>query len=173
MGHLRSSVIGNFLKQIYIANGYNVIGINYLGDWGKQYGLLAIGYLKYGNKEKMEQDAIKHLFEVYVKINEDAKDDPSVHDEARAYFKRMEEGDQEALAIWRKFRALSISKYEQVFARLNIKFEVYSGESYYEDAMKDVTKMLSDLNLLTESKGATVVDLSEEKLGKFLFLNNF
>lgn len=164
-GHLRSSVIGNFLKHIYTANGYHVTGINYLGDWGKQFGLLAVGYLKYGSEQAMEKDAIKHLFDVYVKIAAEASLDASVHDEARAYFKRMEDGDTEALSLWRKFKNLSIAKYEKVFERLNIKFDVYSGESHYEQHMKDVIKMLTDRNLLVESKGAMVVDLTENKLG--------
>ena len=167
-GHLRSSVIGNFLKHIYTANGYHVTGINYLGDWGKQFGLLAVGYLKYGNDQTMEQDAIKHLFDVYVKISADASLDVTIHEQARSYFKRMENGDKEALALWSKFRALSIVKYEQVFARLNVKFDVYSGESYYEEGMKDVLRILKNVNLLTESKGAMVVDLSDKKLGSFM-----
>jgi arginyl-tRNA synthetase len=160
-GHLRSSVIGNFVKQVYRANGYNVVGINYLGDWGKQYGLLAVGYGKYGNEAEFEKDPIRHLFDVYVQINKDAEADPTIHDQARAYFKRMEDGDREALVLWQRFRDLSIEKYKQTFKRLNIDYEVYSGESLYEKGMKVILNELKEKSLLTESQNAQIIDLKQ------------
>lgn len=164
-GHLRSAVLGNFLKHVYAANGYRVVGINYLGDWGKQYGLLALGYERYGNDDELQQDAIKHLFDVYVRINEDAEKDATVHDTARLYFRRMEDGDESILKRWRQFRDLSIVKYREVYQRLNIEHDVYHGESFYEEGMKTAISMLRQLGLLEESQGSQVVDLSAEKLG--------
>ncbi|KAF9357677.1 hypothetical protein BGX26_003307 [Mortierella sp. AD094] len=164
-GHLRSTIIGSFVRNILAANGYNTVSMNYLGDWGKQYGLLAVGFERYGSEEKLLEDPIKHLFDVYVKINQDAKENEAVHDEARAYFKKMEDGDESALKIWTHFRDLSIVKYREIYARLNIAFDVYSGESQVTDGMERALKMLHEKNLLTESDGALIIDLSQYKLG--------
>lgn len=169
-GHLRSTVIGNFLKHLYAANGFESLSINYLGDWGKQYGLLAIGFAKYGSEEALTQDPIKHLFDVYVKINKDAEEDPSVDEEARSYFKKMEDGDEIALGLWRRFRDLSIVKYKDIYERLNVQFDIYSGESFYEHAMEDRIEELKVSGLLKDSQGAQIVDLDEEGLGKALIL---
>lgn len=165
-GHLRSTVIGNFIKHLYRANGFEVVSMNYLGDWGKQYGLLAVGYGKYGNEEALQKDPIKHLFEVYVNINKDMQSQPEIEDEARSYFKRMEDGDQEALALWRRFRDLSIVKYKDVYARLNVDFDIYSGESYFEALMAERVTELTATGLLEDSQGAKVVDLEADGLGK-------
>ncbi|KAI1314983.1 hypothetical protein EDD11_001419 [Mortierella claussenii] len=164
-GHLRSTIIGSFVRNILQANGYDTLSMNYLGDWGKQYGLLAVGFERYGSEEKLLEDPIKHLFDVYVKINQDAKENDAVHDEARAYFKKMEDGDEAALKIWSRFRDLSIVKYKDIYARLNIAFDVYSGESQVTDGMERALKMLHEKNLLTESDGALIVDLTKYKLG--------
>ncbi|KAF9408564.1 hypothetical protein BGZ94_002270, partial [Podila epigama] len=164
-GHLRSTIIGSFVRNILDANGYDTVSMNYLGDWGKQYGLLAVGFERYGSEEKLLEDPIKHLFDVYVKVNADAKENEAVHDEARAYFKKMEDGDEAALKIWSRFRDLSIVKYKEIYARLNIAFDVYSGESQVTDGMERALKMLHEKKLLTESDGALIVDLTAYKLG--------
>ncbi|KAJ3219384.1 hypothetical protein HDU67_001603 [Dinochytrium kinnereticum] len=162
VGHLRSTIIGNFIQKTLNANGWSTVSINYLGDWGKQYGLLAIGFLKFGSEEKLKEDPIRHLYEVYVKINQDDSHD----DEARAYFGRMEAGDKEALALWQRFRDMSIEKYTEVYGRVNVEFEVYSGESKYSAVqMRDVVEKLEILGLLTPSDGAKIVDLNQYKLG--------
>jgi len=131
VGHLRSTIIGNCLKNIYKALGYQVISINYLGDWGKQFGLLVLAFQKWGDKEKLKEDPLKYLYELYVKINRAAEKEPSLNSEARVLFKRMEKQDNEILEYWRKFRSLSIKKYEDVYNRLGISFDLYSGESQY------------------------------------------
>ncbi|KAF9559060.1 hypothetical protein EC968_006757 [Mortierella alpina] len=164
-GHLRSTIIGSFVRNILDANGYDTLSMNYLGDWGKQYGLLAVGFERYGSEEKLLEDPIKHLFDVYVKINQDAKENEAVHDEARSYFKKMEDGDEAALKIWSRFRDLSIVKYKDIYARLNIAFDVYSGESQVTDGMERALKLLHEKNLLTESDGALIIDLTKYKLG--------
>lgn len=169
-GHVRSTIIGNFIKHLYAAAGFDCVGINYLGDWGKQYGLLALGYLKYGKEETLKEDPIKHLFNVYVAINRDMEQDPSIDDQARAYFKRMEDGDQEALSLWRRFRDLSIVKYKQVYARLNIFFELYSGESLYQDQLPLAIDMLQRAGILEDSQGAKTINLEEWKLGRALIV---
>ncbi|KAJ3027058.1 UNVERIFIED_CONTAM: hypothetical protein HDU68_004594, partial [Siphonaria sp. JEL0065] len=168
VGHLRSTIIGNFIENTLQANGWTTVTINYLGDWGKQYGLLAVGYNKYGNEENLTQDPIRHLFEVYVKINADATENPAIHDEARAYFARMEDGDQEALVLWRKFVDLSIVKYRDIYSRVNVAFDIYSGESYFraqDQSVRNVVQKLKDLELLKLDQGAQVVDMTEHKLG--------
>lgn len=171
-GHLRSTIIGNFIKLAYRANGFEAYGINYLGDWGKQYGLLAVGFNKYGSEEKLVADPIHHLFEVYVKISADAEADKAVDEEARAYFKAMERGEEEAMALWKRFRELSIEKYKEVYERLNVQFDIYSGESLYEERMKNSVQELKDKNLLEESKGAMVIDMEKFGLGKPLVLKS-
>ncbi|KAI9320608.1 hypothetical protein BX666DRAFT_2017740 [Dichotomocladium elegans] len=166
-GHLRSTIIGSFIYNVYKANGWETISMNYLGDWGKQYGLLAVGFDRYGDEAKLLADPIKHLFDVYVQINRDAETAPEIHDEARAYFKQMEDGEEKALALWRRFRDLSIVKYRDIYARLNIQFDVYSGESQVSnEKMNEAMKKLADDKLLEDSEGAKVIDLTEYKLGK-------
>ncbi|KAI9352793.1 putative arginine--tRNA ligase, cytoplasmic, partial [Obelidium mucronatum] len=168
VGHLRSTIIGNFIENTLQANGWTTVTINYLGDWGKQYGLLAVGYEKYGSEEKLTQDPIRHLFEVYVKINADATENPAIHDDARAYFARMEDGDKEALVLWRKFVDLSIVKYRDIYSRVNVAFDLYSGESYFraqDQSVRNVVQKLKDLDLLKLDQGAQVVDMNEHKLG--------
>ncbi|KAJ2554978.1 arginyl-tRNA synthetase [Coemansia sp. RSA 1933] len=165
-GHLRSTIIGNFIYKLHKAHGWDAISMNYLGDWGKQYGLLAIGFTRFGSEEKLVADPITHLYEVYVAINAAANDDPTIHDEARAYFKKMEDGDEGALALWQRFRDLSIAKYKDTYARLGIHFDVYSGESQVGEGMARAMQMLEDGGLLTENKGAKVLDLEKYKLEK-------
>eukprot|EP00029_Vermamoeba_vermiformis_P006564 TRINITY_DN2607_c0_g1_i1.p1 TRINITY_DN2607_c0_g1~~TRINITY_DN2607_c0_g1_i1.p1 ORF type:complete len:590 (+),score=236.05 TRINITY_DN2607_c0_g1_i1:461-2230(+) len=164
-GHLRSTIIGNWIKNVYKTLGADVTSINYLGDWGKQYGILAVAFARYGNEEELAKNPIRHLFDIYVKINADAEKEPEIHDQARAYFKRMEDGDAEALALWRKFRDMSIEEYKKIYARLNVHFDVYSGESFQTEASVKALDALKEKALLTESeKGGFIVDLSKFKL---------
>ncbi|CAO3671299.1 unnamed protein product [Umbelopsis ramanniana] len=165
-GHLRSTILGNFVKQVHLAMGYNVIGINYLGDWGKQYGLLAVGFEKYGDERLLKEDPIHHLYNVYVKINKDAKENAEVDRQANMYFKRMEEGDQQALEQWSKFRQLSITSYKQIYKRLNIEFEQYSGESEVNNYIPRIYQLLQDKKLIfKQDDGTLAVDLEKYKLG--------
>ncbi|PJF17478.1 hypothetical protein PSACC_02713 [Paramicrosporidium saccamoebae] len=165
-GHLRSTVIGNFLTHLYRANGFETISMNYLGDWGKQYGLLAVGFLRYGSEEELVKEPIRHLFDVYVRINKEIETDPAIDDEARAYFKKMEGGDEETLKLWRRFCDLSIVKYKEIYSRLNVSFDVYSGESHFEKLMVDRIQELKDKKIVQESQGAQIVDLEADGLGK-------
>jgi len=133
-----------------------------------QFGLIATGFEKYGSQEKLKEDAIKHLFEVYVKVNKDAEEDPSVRAAAAQWFKRMEDGDESALANWRVWRALSVKKYEEEYARLNVVFDAYTGESEVGREWQDkALEKLDEMGLLSDADGAKVVDLETQwKLGK-------
>lgn len=165
-GHLRSTIIGNFIANLYRGFGWDAVTMNYLGDWGKQYGLLAIGFSRFGSEEKLVNDPIGHLFEVYVAVSAAAKEDLSIDEEAREYFKRMEDGDEDALAQWMRFRELSIGKYRETYGRLNVHFDVYSGESQVTEGMERALKMLQDAGLLVDDDGAQLIDLTKYKLGK-------
>ena len=174
-GHLRSTIIGGFLANLYEKVGWDVTRINYLGDWGKQFGLLAVGFDKYGDEEKLASDPINHLFDVYVKINKDITEEGEVeggtNDQARAYFKKMEDGDEKALAIWKKFRELSIEKYIDTYSRLNIQYDLYSGESQVsQEKMSEVIRLFNEKGLVHEDRGAKLIDLTKfnKKLGKCL-----
>lgn len=206
-GHLRSTIIGGFLANLYTVMGWDVIKMNYLGDWGKQYGLLANGFKMFGSEEELTKDPINHLFNVYVKINgivseqegpikelkeqikakkekgEDTAEqekelaklvDASEDENARRYFKSMEDGNQEALALWRRFRELSIEKYRQTYARLNIDFDVYSGESQIkQESMTAAYQTMEKAGVSEKSEGAVIVDFTKhgaKKLGKAIIV---
>ncbi|KAJ7510267.1 hypothetical protein B0H11DRAFT_1958227 [Mycena galericulata] len=167
VGHLRSTIIGGFLANLYKACGWEVISMNYLGDWGTQFGLIATGFEKYGSQEELEKDAIKHLFDVYVKVNKDAEADPEVKAEAARWFKRMEDGDESALKNWRVWRALSVKKYTEEYDRLNIKFDVYTGESMVGKEWQDkALTRLEEMGLIEDVDGAKIVNLEQWKMGK-------
>ncbi|GJN88844.1 hypothetical protein Rhopal_001815-T1 [Rhodotorula paludigena] len=166
-GHLRSTIIGAFIANLHEANGYDVLRMNYLGDWGKQFGILAVGFERYGSEEELARDAITHLYDVYVKINRDGESDPSIHDRAREFFVKMEAGDEAAVGLWKKFRDLSIVKYKDTYARLNIFFDVYSGESQVSQAScASALEQLQGSGIVEESNGALIVDLTKYKLEK-------
>ncbi|THH00931.1 hypothetical protein EW026_g1672 [Hermanssonia centrifuga] len=171
VGHLRSTIIGAFITNLYRACGWEVVGVNYLGDWGTQFGLIAVGFEKYGNEEALEQDAIKHLLEIYVKVNADAEKDPSVKAEAAKFFKRMEDGDESALVNWRKWRDLSIKKYAEEYKRLNVTFDEYIGESLVgREWMDKAVERLTALNLIEDHDGAKLVNLEKWKMGRAVLL---
>ncbi|PVG01336.1 arginyl-tRNA synthetase [Serendipita vermifera] len=233
VGHLRSTIIGAFLNNLYRTCGWEVVSLNYLGDWGKQFGLIAVGYDKYGDEAEMEKDPIRHLYHVYVKINKDLKDEkdaieakkkekageastaaqaepaqpatseaaptkaakgaPAAKKEekgevelegdekdidesavdaaARAYFKRMESGDEESLVNWKKWRQHSIEQYEQQYKTLNVQFDEYLGESMVSNQRQiEVVNQLEEMGLVSDAKGAKLIDLEKWKLGKAILL---
>lgn len=160
--------IGHYIKTIHQALGYETVGINYLGDWGKQFGVLAVGFEKYGDRQELKDDAIGHLLDVYIKINDDAKKDESIHEVAREMFSKMEKGDEKALGIWKEFRDYSVINLEKTYARMGIKFDVYSGESLQTEEMIKQEKALEEKKLVFEDRGAVLVDLTKQKMGKVL-----
>ena len=141
--------------------GYNAIGINHLGDWGTQFGKLISAYHRWVDEEALENDPIKELLRIYVKFHEEAEKDPSLEDEGRAYFKALESGDKEAEALWKRFRDLSLKEFERVYDILNVKFDSYNGEAFYNDKMDAVVEELKQKGLLVESNGAQVVMLDD------------
>ncbi|WP_058486388.1 arginine--tRNA ligase [Defluviitalea phaphyphila] len=161
VGHLRSTVIGGSIYRIFKKLGYNCIGVNHLGDWGTQFGKLIVAYKKWGSKEAVEKDGIKELMRIYVLFHEKAEKDPSLEEEARKWFTKMENGDKEALDLWNWFKDISLIEFNKVYDLLGIKFDSYAGESFYNDKMDKVIEELEQKGLLKESEGAKIVELED------------
>ncbi|MBO5060188.1 MAG: arginine--tRNA ligase [Clostridia bacterium] len=161
IGHLFSTAVGNSLERIYKQLGYKTVKLNHLGDWGTQFGKLICAYKMWGDDAVIEKDPINELLKIYVRFHEEAEKRPELEDEAREYFKLLEEGDADATALWQHFRDLSLVEFKRVYDMLGVSFDSYAGESFYSDKMPEVVEILKEKNLLEESNGAQVVDLSE------------
>jgi arginyl-tRNA synthetase len=161
VGHLRTTVIGNSLYKIYSKLGYKVIRINYLGDWGTQFGKLIVAYKNWSTKDKVEKYGIEELLRIYVLFNAEVKSNPNLKEEARSWFLKMEQGDEEALSIWKWFKEISLKEYERVYKLLNVEFDYYSGESIYMDKVPALVNELKEKGLLEESQGANIVSLDK------------
>ena len=161
IGHLRTTVIGGALYKIYAAIGYNTVGINYLGDWGLQFGKVMSGLELWRNEYDLENDSINSLLKIYVRFNEEEKQNPELTDMARAWFKKLEDGDEYTTKKWEWIRKVSIDNYNKTYNLLNSKFDSYNGEAYYNDKMDAIVKELEEKGLLQESQGAKIVDLEE------------
>lgn len=161
VGHLRTTIIGNSLYKIFSKLGYNAIRINHLGDWGTQFGKLIVAYKAWGSKEAVEKNGISELMKLYVKFHEEADKNPELVDEARAWFAKMEQGDEEALSIWQWFKDISLVEYKRTYDLLGVDFDYYLGESFYRDKCQEVVDKITEAGLLKESEGAMIVDLSE------------
>lgn len=172
IGHIRSTVIGDSIKRIFKFLGYKTVGINYLGDYGTQFGMLIQAYKMWGVKEKIEADPIPELLKLYVRINEEIKNDEELHNKCRMWFKKLEEGDPEAVEIWKWFREVSLEEFNRVYKMLDIEFDSYNGESFYQDKMAATVKLLQDKNLLEDSEGAKIVNLDEFDLPPALIIKS-
>ncbi|MGK0466979.1 arginine--tRNA ligase [Clostridium sp.] len=161
VGHLFTTAIGNSLYKILSFEGYNCTGINHLGDWGTQFGKLIYAYKNWGDKVALEKDPIRELLRIYVKFHAEAEIDDTLNDEGRMYFKKLEEGSAEEVALWTRFKDLSLVEFKKLYDTLNVKFDSYAGESFYCDKMDDVIKDIESKGLLVESNGAKVVMLDE------------
>ncbi len=161
VGHLRSTIIGQSIVRLLKANGCEVVGINHLGDWGTQFGKNIAAYLRWGDEEVVKQNPVRELFHLYVRFHDEAKDNPELEDEGRLWFKRLEEGDPTARRLWQWFIDESIAVFKKTYDLLDVSFDHYLGESFYNDKMEAVVDELRRDNLLVESEGAEVVDLSE------------
>ncbi|TVV18913.1 arginine--tRNA ligase [Weissella cibaria] len=164
MGHLRSTVIGNSLAEISKANGYQPIKINHLGDWGTQFGKLMSAYKRWGSEDEVKADPINTLVKYYVRFHEEAKENPALDDEGRAWFKKLEDGDEEASQLWSWFREESLKEFMELYETLDIEFDSFNGEAFYNDKMDGVIDTLKEKGLLIESQGAQVVDLEKYNL---------
>lgn len=160
IGHLSSTAIGAALYRIYKKLGYNAIGINHLGDWGTQFGKLIVAYKLWGNDEDIEKRGVTALVEIYVRYHKEAEEKPEMDDEARAWFKKIEDFDPEATRLFNWFKEITLKEVVKIYDRLGIKFDYYTGESFYNDKMQPVLDLLEKKGLLVESDGAKVVDLS-------------
>ena len=159
IGHLRSTMIGNALKNIYTKLGYKVVGINHLGDWGTQFGKMIVAYKLWGNRALIESNPITELQKLYVKFHEEVEANPSLEDDARKVFKQLEDGDQDTLALWQYFRDESLKEFMSMYDLLGVSFDTYDGESFYNDKMEPIADKLDELGLLVEDDGAMIVRL--------------
>ena len=164
VGHLRSTVIGDALSNIFRKMGYNTIKINHLGDWGKQFGLLMVAYKKWGSKEAVEANPIDELLKLYVRINAEIENDPELDEEGRKWFKKLEDGDPEATELWQWFRDESLVEFNRIYKLLGVEFDSLNGEAFYNDKMDEGVKILEEKGLLKESKGASIVELDDVNL---------
>ncbi|HFI0256730.1 TPA: arginine--tRNA ligase [Streptococcus suis] len=170
VGHLRSTVIGDALANIHAKLGYNPIRINHLGDWGKQFGMLIVAYKLWGDKAAVEADPISELLKLYVRINAEAEEKPELDEEARQWFKKLEDGDPEAQELWQWFRDESLVEFNRIYDKLDVTFDSYNGEAFYNDKMDEGIQILEEKGLLQESKGAKIVDLESYNLPPALIM---
>ena len=172
IGHLSTTVLGGALYRIFNYLGYKAVGINHLGDYGTQFGKLISAYKRWGDKTTIEQGGIRALNELYVKFHQEAETHPEYDDEARAYFKKIEQGDEECLALFHWFKELTLKDVQRIYDMLDIKFDSYAGESFYSDKMQPVVDELKEKGLLVESRGAQVVDLEEYGMAPCIILKS-
>lgn len=170
IGHLRTTVIGNSISRILQFMGYRTVSINHLGDWGTQFGKMVVAYRKWGSPEEVEQKGVRGLLELYVRFHEEAEKDPALEEEARATFTSMEQGDEDALKLWKMFVDISLKEVSRVYDMLDVKFDSYLGESFYWKKTDELIEILKEKNLLQESEGAQIVDLSEDNMPPCLIL---
>lgn len=172
VGHFRATIIGNALKKIHEALGYHCIGINYVGDWGTQFGKLITAFKKWGEEERLKKKPIQYLNSLYVRFHEEAKRDPTLEDEARAWFKKCEQNDKEAIRLWKKFKQLSLKEFKKIYAFLGVKFDVFSAESEYNPVIEKTIALLKEKTPAKISEGALIVDLAQDNLPPALILRS-
>jgi len=172
IGHLSTTMIGHSLKRIYDFNGYKTVGINHLGDWGTQFGKMICAYKKWGNHEEVEQGGVQAMVDLYVRFHAEAEKDPSLEDEGRAWFKKIEDGDPEAMAIFSWFKEVTLKDTQRVYDMLGVSFDSYNGEAFYNDKMEPVVDELREKGLLVESQGAQVVNLDDYNMPPALVLRS-
>ncbi|WP_455538878.1 arginine--tRNA ligase [Terrisporobacter sp.] len=172
IGHIRTTVIGNALYKIYDSQGYDVVRVNHLGDYGTQFGKLIVAFKLWGSKEAVEANPIPELLKLYVKFHEEAENKPEMEDEARAWFTKLENGDEEAKALWQWFRDESLKEFARVYDLLDIEFDSYAGESFYSDKMEPVIEQIKEKGLLVQSQGTNVVELEDYNMPPALITKN-
>ena len=170
IGHLGSTMIGHSLKKLHEFAGYDCVGINYLGDWGTQFGKMIVAYKKWGNRDEVEAGGVDKLVELYVKFHSEAEADKSLEDEARAEFHKLEMGDQANIDLWQWFIQISLKEYNETYGLLGVEFDSYKGESFYSDKMPAQVQKLRDAGLLKIDDGASIVSLEEYGMPPCLIL---
>ena len=164
IGHLRSTVIGNAIRNIMKYQGFNTTGVNYIGDYGTQFGMMISAYLKWGDEDKINADPIKELLNLYVKYNKIAKEDESYMDEARDWFDKLEKKDPTAVKLWSWFREISLKEFQRVYDLLGVEFDNFNGESFHSQFIGEALEAIDKKNLLEESDGAMIINLDDENL---------
>ncbi len=172
IGHLRSTVIGNSLYKIYKSLGYKVIGVNHLGDWGTQFGKLIYAYKTWGNSKELKKDPIKHLFDLYVRFHKESKLNSDLDDFARDEFQKLEKKEKKNLELWKLFRSLSLEEFKKIYKILNIKFDSYDGEAFYNSSIEETLKIAKKSLNTKISSGALIVDLEEFQMPPFFLLKS-
>lgn len=160
-GHVRTTVIGHSLARIYAFLGFNTLSLNHLGDYGTQFGKLIVAFKAWGDKEIIERDPINEFLKLYVRFHQEAEQEPALEEEGRAWFKKLEDGDEEAFSLWKWMRDISLKEFNKVYDILGIRFDSFDGESFYSDKMPRVLERLEEKNLILESQGAKIIDLEE------------
>ncbi|MBI2112525.1 arginine--tRNA ligase [Candidatus Woesearchaeota archaeon] len=168
IGHLRSTVIGNCLYKLHIFLGYKAIGVNHLGDWGTQFGKLIVAYTKWGNETELQQDPIKYLLKLYVRFHDEAERDASLNDLARDEFKKLEDGQKEALRLWELFRELSLAEFKKIYRLLDVEFDSYTGEAFYSNVLGKTIEEVSSRVSTEVSDGALIVNLEKYNMAPVL-----
>ena len=172
IGHIRTTVIGNSLYKIYDSQGYDTVRVNHLGDYGTQFGKLIVAFKLWGSKEAVEANPIPELLKLYIQFHDEAEKHPEMEDEARAWFTKLENGDEEAKELWQWFRDESLKEFSRVYDLLDIEFDSYNGESFYSDKMARVIDIINEKGILKESKGTNIVDLEEYNMPPALITKN-
>lgn len=168
MGHLRSTVIGNAISNIIEKMGFNPIKINHLGDWGTQFGKLIYAYQQWGDEDAMNEDPIKELLRIYVKFHDEADKDPELEDQGRLWFSKLENGDEKAAELWKRFREYSLREFNKTYERINLEFDSSNGEAFYNDKMHETIELIEDSGVLIEDQGAMIIDLEKYDLNPAL-----
>ena len=169
IGHLRSTILWNALRRINKKLGYNVVGINYPGDWGTQFGKMIVAYRTWGDDQTLEGEAVKKLLELYVRFHREADKDEALNDEARLAFAALENGEPEAVRLWERFKEISYAEFDRVYSILGIEFDWTYGESTLNEKMEPIIERLRQVSLTSHSQGALIVDLEDEQLPPLLF----
>ena len=172
IGHIRTTVIGNSLYKIYDSQGYDTVRVNHLGDYGTQFGKLIVAFKLWGSKEAVEANPIPELLKLYIQFHDEAEKHPEMEDEARAWFTKLENGDEEAKELWQWFRDESLKEFSRVYDLLDLEFDSYNGESFYSDKMARVIDIINEKGILKESKGTNIVDLEEYNMPPALITKN-
>ena len=172
IGHIRSTLIGNVIKNIYKFLGYNTVGVNHLGDYGTQFGKIIAAYKLWGNDKEINDDPINQLLKLYVDFNNLCKTDEKMLETARDYFNKLENGDEESVRLWNWFKDISLMEFQKVYDKLKVEFDSYRGEAYHSQFIDDVVKELEDKNLLVESDGCKIVNLDKYDLPPALILKS-
>jgi arginyl-tRNA synthetase len=172
IGHLRSTIIGNSIYKMLTSQGYKVYRINHLGDWGTQFGNLIYAFKKWGNHKDLKKDPIKYLLHLYVKFHKEAEKDPALKEQGRAWFKKLEQGNKEALKLWKEFKELSLKEFKKIYKKLNVSFDYYTGESFYNKILNNTISLIKSKKIAKISQGALVVDLSKYNLPPALLIKS-